>query len=113
MKLLEPNGLVDNLYKYVQTQIELTQIEVQERIEATIKKLVLLLVLGIVSAIFLVFVFITFALYLNHVTHSDFLGFVIVTSLLGIITGLVFYLLKQPLQEKESSKTNSIETIEQ
>ena len=50
MKLLEPNGLVDNLYKYVQTQIELTQIEVQERIEAAIKKLVLLLVLGIVSA---------------------------------------------------------------
>jgi len=112
MKLLEPNGLVDNLYKYVQTQIELTQIEVQERIEAAIKKLVLLLVLGIVSAIFLVFVFITFALYLNYLTHSDFLGFVIVTSLLGIITGLVFFLLKQPLQENEPLKAPSTNTVE-
>jgi uncharacterized membrane protein YqjE len=104
MKLLEPNGLVDNLYRYVQTQIELTQIEVQERIEAAIKKLVLLFVLGIISAIFLVFVFITLSLFLNHITHSSYWGFLIVTFLLGIITALVFYAVKKPLEKDDIPK---------
>ena len=52
MKILEPNGLVDNLYKYVQTNIEIVKVEIQEKIEDTIKKAALIAILTITGTLF-------------------------------------------------------------
>ncbi len=100
MKILDPNGLVDNLYKYVQTNIEIAKVEVQEKIEDTVKKVALIAVLAITGTLFLIFILITLGLFLNKIIESQYLGFLIVTGILGIICGLVYMkinpLLKQP-----------------
>lgn len=95
MKILDPNGLVDNLYKYVQTNIEIAKVEVQERIEDTIKKVAIIAILVLSGAMFFIFVLLTLALFLNHVLASNYLGFLIVTILLAIIIGIAFLILKR------------------
>jgi uncharacterized membrane protein YqjE len=99
MKILDPNGLVDNLYKYVQTNIEIAKVEVQEKIEDTVKKGVLIAILAITGTLFLIFVLITIALLLNKVLESQYLGFLIVTVLLGIVCGVVYMTIKPLLEQ--------------
>ena len=92
MKILAPNGLVDNLYKYVQTNIEIAKVDVQEKIEDTVKKMVVFAILAISVALLLVFILITLALFLNQILASHYLGFLIVSALLAVIT---FFMVKQ------------------
>lgn len=99
MKILDPNGLVDNLYKYVQTNIEIAKVEVQEKIEDTVKKVALIAVLAITGTLFLIFVLITLGLFLNKILESQYLGFLIVTVLLGIICGVVYRNIKPHLEQ--------------
>jgi uncharacterized membrane protein YqjE len=99
MKILDPNGLVDNLYKYVQTNIEIAKVEVQEKIEDTVKKIALIAILAISGTLFLIFILITIALLLNKVLESQYLGFLIVTLLLGIICGVVYMMIKPLLEQ--------------
>lgn len=100
MKILDPNGLVDNLYKYVQTNIEIAKVEIQEKIEDTIKKVALVAILAIICTLFLIFLLITLSSFLNEILESQYLGYLIVTGILGIFCGLVYMkinpLLKQP-----------------
>lgn len=98
MKILNPNGLVDNLYKYVQTNIEIAKVEVQEKIEDTVKKVALVVVLALTGMLFLIFLLITLALFLNQILESQYLGFSIVTVLLGLICAIT-YLKIRPLLE--------------
>jgi uncharacterized membrane protein YqjE len=106
MKILDPNGLVDNLCKYVQTNIEIAKVEVQEKIEDTVKKVALIAVLAITAMVFLIFLLITLALFLNKILESQYLGFLIVTVLLGIVGVVVCVkikpILEQPKIDEES-----------
>ena len=109
MKILDPNGLVDNLYKYVQINIEIAKVEVQEKIEDAIKKIALICVLLITGMIFLTFLFVTIALFLNKILVSSYLGFVVVTVLLGIIGGITYFNIKPFLhQNKTVDKVNEL-----
>lgn len=98
MKILDPNGLVDNLYKYVQTNIEIAKVEVQEKIEDTVKKVALIAILVMTGIIFLIFLLITLALFLNKILESQYLGFLISTMILGIVCAIVYIKIK-PLLE--------------
>lgn len=95
MKIFEQDGLVDTIYKYIHTQIELTKLEVQERLEVMIKKLILLLVVVMLTTLFLLFLLFSLAFYLNSVLSSDFWGFVIVTILIGIPLGIFGFRLQK------------------
>jgi uncharacterized membrane protein YqjE len=109
MKILNPNGLVDNLYKYVQTNIEIAKVEVQEKIDDTLKKLALIAILVITSTMFLIFLLITLGLFLNKILASQYLGFLIITVFLGIICGVTYFKIKPVLrQEKTGEKLEDL-----
>lgn len=95
MKLVEPNGLIDNLYKYVNTNIELAKLEVQERIEDGIKRVMIMGLMAIIALLFLLFFFITLALLLNYWLDSSFMGFLIVTVLLAFLLGGAFFVIQR------------------
>ena len=103
MKILNPNGLVDNLYKYVQTNVEIAKVEVQEKIENTLRKLALIAILVITSTVFLIFLLITLGLFLNKILASQYLGFLIITLFLGIICGVTYFKIK-PVLRPETTK---------
>lgn len=98
MKILDPNGLVDNLYKYVQINIEIAKVEVQEKIEDTVKKVTLVVILALTGTMFLIFLLITLSLFVNKILESQYLGFLIVTGLLGVMC-IITYLKIRPLLE--------------
>lgn len=99
MKILDPNGLLDNLYKYVHTNIEIAKIEVQEKIEDTVRKVALIAILALTGMLFLIFVLITLSLFLNKILESQYLGFLIVSVLLGIVCGVVYLKIKPHLEQ--------------
>jgi uncharacterized membrane protein YqjE len=99
MKILDPNGLLDNLYKYVHTNIEIAKIEVQEKIEDTVRKVALIAILAVTGMLFLIFVLITLSLFLNKILESQYLGFLIVSVLLGIVCGVVYSRIKPHLEQ--------------
>ena len=105
MKILDPNGLVDNLYKYVQTNIELAKVEVQEKMEDTVKKVAIYAVLALSASLLFIFILITLALFLNQILASNYLGFLIVSVLLAVITAIAFFMVKQFLT---SDKTETL-----
>ena len=105
MKILDPNGLVDNLYKYVQTNIELAKVEVQEKIEDTVKKVAIYAVLALSASLLFIFILITLALFLNQIFDSNYLGFLLVSVLLAVITAIAFFMVKQFLT---SDKTETL-----
>ncbi len=105
MKILDPNGLIDNLYKYVQTNIEIAKVDVQEKIENMVKKVAVFAILVLSVALLLVFILITLALFLNQTLSSNYLGFLIVSALLAVITGITFFMVKQFLT---SDKTETL-----
>jgi len=102
MKILGPYGLVDNLHKYVQTNIEIAKVEVQEKVEDAIKKVCLIAVLVVIGTLFLIFLFVTLALFLNKVLASQYLGFLCVTILLGVTCGIVYLKIKPKLEPSKS-----------
>ena len=105
MKILDPNGLVDNLYKYVQTNIELAKVEVQEKVEDTVKKVAVYAVLALSASLLFIFILITLALFLNQILISNYAGFLIVSVLLAVITAIAFFMVKQFLT---SDKTETL-----
>ena len=105
MKILDPNGLVDNLYKYVQTNIELAKVEVQEKVEDTVKKVAIYAILALSASLLFIFILITLALFLNQILASNYLGFLIVSVLLAVITAIAFFMVKQFLT---SDKTETL-----
>ncbi|MBB6002164.1 phage holin family protein [Arcicella rosea] len=98
MKIPETNGLIENIYKYVQTHIEIAKLEVEERVQETIKKLIIGAILILAASMLLIFSLLTLALFLNHVFKSDYLGFLLVTILLALVVVYVFYLGKKLLE---------------
>ena len=102
MKILDPNGLVDNLYKYVQTHIELAKVEVQEKVEDTVKKVALLAILVLSVALLLVFLLLSTALFLNQILASNYWGFLIVSAVLAVITVIAFFTVKQYLSSDKT-----------
>ncbi|MET3127639.1 putative membrane protein YqjE [Arcicella rosea] len=107
MKIPETNGLIENIYKYVQTHIEIAKLEVEERVQETIKKLVIGAILVLSAGMLFMFSLLTLALFLNHVFKSEYLGFLAVTILLAIVVAYVFHLGKTLL--KPDTITESIE----
>lgn len=99
MKILDPNGLIDNFYKYVQTNIEIAKVEVQEKIEDTVKKVALIAILVITGTLFFIFLLITLASFLNQTLGSQYLGFLIVTGTLGVVCTIVYLKIKPFLAE--------------
>ena len=102
MKILDPNGLVDNLYKYVQTNIEIAKVEVQEKVENTFKKVFLIAILAVTITIFLIFLLITLALFLNKLLESQYVGFLIITLLLGLISTISYFMITPHLSQAKA-----------
>lgn len=102
MKILEPHGLIDNLYKYVQTNIELVKVEVRDQIEQTIRRIMLVLPMVILISTALVFVLISLALYLNQVLDSHFVGFLIVAGISLLASAVLGYIFWKQLPKKEA-----------
>jgi uncharacterized membrane protein YqjE len=100
MNVLNMKELLENLQGFVETNIELAKLEVQEKINESIKKVIDLAGMFIFGSLFIIFFLIFLAMLISHFTGSYILGF-------GILClSLFFYFFKQ----KKGQKIEEIET---
>ncbi len=87
-KFLRLDNLVENLSGYFETRVELIKIEIREEIARVISNGLMVGVLFLLGMLFLVFLSIGMALYLNNYFNSSSAGFWIVSGFYGV-SGLI------------------------
>ena len=83
--------LFENLEGFIQANIDLVKLEVQEKIDQSIKLGIKYIGLIIFSVLSILFLIITITLIIGSFLHSYSLGFGIVSAFLILITGIFYY----------------------
>ena len=113
MGFFDNNGLVDLLKNYLKTQFELVKLDVQERIEALLERLVKFILLAFVLGIGIIFLLHSIANMINMYLKSSFWGHLIVSGACLILGGIMSASFRQPTEkielEKESVEEDTIE----
>lgn len=83
----ETKGLVGDLTSWVELRLKLTQLEVEERVEARLNDLIIKVIIGVVAGIAGLFALITLALAIGAWLGHPAWGFLVVTVLLLLVAG--------------------------
>lgn len=100
--------LLENLQGFVETNIELAKLEVQEKINESLEKALKVAGLFIFSILFILFFFIFLALLLSSFFKSYVIGFGIIAALLLITALLFFYFFKQNIPAQIEDIENEV-----
>ncbi|MFY0594158.1 phage holin family protein [Roseivirga sp.] len=93
MKILDLDKLVSNLTGYIETKIELVQIDVKEELTEKITKLVTFAIIALFVLLSVLFLSFAISALLNDYLGYPFLGYLIVGAFY-LLLGVVFFLLK-------------------
>ena len=89
---LQSRGLVEDLTEWVELRLKLVQMDVEDRIDARVNRLVVLAAVALVGYLALLFMLVTIALALGAWLGHPAWGFLIVTVVLAVITGVLMIL---------------------
>jgi uncharacterized membrane protein YqjE len=95
-KFLRLDNLVENLSGYFETRVELVKMEIREEIASVISHGLMIGVLFLLGLLFLVFLSVGAAIYLNGYLNNSFTGFWIVSGIYGV-SGLVIGLFRKSI----------------
>ncbi|MGF1556723.1 phage holin family protein [Paucihalobacter sp.] len=82
-------SLTDDFKSYLQTSKELLQLQITERIAVTSARIIQYLIIGIAVLFILLFLSVSLGIYLSYVFESYLYGFLSVTGIYIIITGIL------------------------
>ncbi len=82
-------SLTDDFKSYLQTSKELLQLQFTERIAVTSARIIQYLIIGIAVLFILLFLSVSLGIYLSYVFESYLYGFLSVTGIYIIITGIL------------------------
>ncbi len=83
-KFLRLDNLMESLSGYLEARIELLKIEIKEDIAKVLAKTLVILIMGFLAFIFLLFLSIGFAHYLNNFFEKEQIGYWIVAGIYGV-----------------------------
>lgn len=95
-KFLRLDNLVENLKGYVETHIELLKIEIREDVAKVLAKALMVLIVVFLALIFLLFLSIGLAHYLNNFFEKSQIGYWIVAGIYGVPC-LIFVLFRKSI----------------
>ena len=87
--------LLENIQGYVQTNIEIAKLEIQEKIDLAIQKGTKIGGLILMGTLSVVFLLIFISLFISLLLDSYVFGFGITTLILILITAIIFYFFKK------------------
>jgi Putative Actinobacterial Holin-X, holin superfamily III len=88
----------DHFYRYVEARTDLFKIEVQSNLEKTIVNAIYFFVFGTLMAMASVVLLLLFAVLLNHLLKSTYLGFLVVFVIL-VLKSIVWYGYREKIQK--------------
>ena len=116
----------ENTFRYLEARIELFTLEIRGKIEEGVVVGVHSIVLALLGTMSLIFLFSLLAAYLNEVTDSRYMGFLIVAAFFLIITilwvaakdffqskirAVAYSTMKKNQEKKQDKKTEAVEEL--
>lgn len=107
MKLFDIDKLVDNLTGYIETKIELIQLDVREELTQLIAKVLAFSIVAFFGLLGVVFISIGLSAMLNSYLESHYQGYLLV-GLLYLILAAVFFGARNNIIEKVKNRSNQV-----
>ncbi|MEJ0030978.1 MAG: phage holin family protein [Bacteroidota bacterium] len=85
LKFLRLDGIISNLTGYVETRVALVKIEIREEVAAILSRGLMIMIMFMIGFLFILFVSLGLAQYLNTLLESQFVGYMIVALFFGIL----------------------------
>ena len=119
-------GIRENLFRYIEARIELFTLETRGKIEEGAITAIHGVILGFLATITTIFLFSLLAAYINEVTDSRYLGFLIVAvfflvltliwamskpSMIHMIRKLAYKALKESQEKKGEEKSKAVQDL--
>ncbi|GAB3952687.1 hypothetical protein GCM10028805_35050 [Spirosoma harenae] len=116
----------ENIFRYLEARIELFTLESRAKLEEGVVIGVHGIVLALLSTMTILFLFILLAAYLNEVTNSQYLGFLIVAGFFMLLTlfwlaakdffknkirGVAYNAIKKSQEKKVEEKSQAVEEL--
>jgi hypothetical protein len=116
----------ENIFRYLEARIELFTLESRGKIEEGVVVAVHSIVLALLATMSLIFIFSLLAAYLNEVTNSRYLGFLIVAGFFLLLTVIwtagkdffkskireaAYSAIKKSQEKKVEEKSNAVEEL--
>ena len=118
----------DSIFKYLEARIELFKLETRNKVEEGAVQAIHGVVLGFLATITTIFLFSLLAAWLNHLTDSRYLGFLIVAGFFLVLTviwvaaknffvarirTMAYGVLKSQQEKKQQEKSDAINELRQ
>lgn len=98
MKLFNTDKLLETLTGYLETKLEIFKLDLKVEIAATITKVTIYVILGLLGLICMLFLLMALAAFLNEYLESSYLGYLIDAGILVLI-GCILYFNKNKIGE--------------
>ena len=105
MKIFDIDKLVDNLTGYIETKIELIQLDVKEELTQLIAKVIAFSIVIFFGLLAVVFISIGLSALLNNYLESHYQGYLLV-GLLYLILAVVFFGVRTSIIQKIKSNSS-------
>jgi len=106
-KFLRLDNLMESLSGYIETRIELLKIEIKEDIAKILASALVILIVVFLALIFLLFLSIGFAHYLNTFFEKEHIGYWIVAGIYGLPC-LIFVLFRKDIRHSMETHLKKI-----
>jgi len=95
-KFLRLDNLMDNLTGYVEARIALLKIEIREDVAKVLARTLMILIVTLLALLFVLFLSIGFAQYLNSIFSKNHVGYWMVAGIYGVPC-LIFILFRKSI----------------
>ena len=89
LKFLRLDGIIKNVTGYVETRIALVKIEIREEVAVILSRGLMIMFMIMIGFMFLLFLSLGLAQYLNTLLESSFVGYMIIALFFGILLGVL------------------------
>lgn len=111
MKILDLDKLIDALTGYIETKIELLQLDLKEELTSVMAQVVAVGAIVVSSLVAFLFLFLGLAALLNQLLESSFLGYFII-AILWLALAALFAIRRTSIVEKVKKRVSSEEVEE-
>jgi hypothetical protein len=94
LKFLHLDGLLNNLSGYLEARVALVKIEIREEVAGVLSRGLMIMLIFMVGFLFILFLSVGLAQYLNTLLESRFAGYMIVALFFGLLLGVLLLLRK-------------------
>jgi uncharacterized membrane protein YqjE len=108
LKFFKLDSIVDHISGYVETRVALVKMEIREEIAGILSRTLMIIVMMLIAFLFLLFISVGTAWYLNTRLGDDFIGFFLVGGFYALLLILMFAFRKSLLKTLEKKFATQI-----